>query len=38
MGIETILFVFALIVVIAIYAGVKKAKGKTGPQAKSDRH
>jgi hypothetical protein len=34
MGIETILFVFALIIVIAIYAGVKKAKEKTGPRPK----
>jgi hypothetical protein len=37
MGIETILFVFVLIIAIAIYAGVKKAKGKTGSRPKSDR-
>lgn len=28
MGIETILFVFGLIIVIAIAVGVRKAKGK----------
>jgi hypothetical protein len=37
MGIETILFVFALIIAIAVYVGVIKAKGKTGGRPKSDR-